>query len=71
MFRNVTLSCLTEIAGVTVSEYKDVFINMFINTITQLEHVRMPFQINHLLFNLSNHNNLIEVFVTYIKYIAN
>nr|NVI73639.1 embargoed [Cucujiformia] len=37
MFRNVTLKCLTEIAGVTVSSYNDVFVNLFTYTMQQLE----------------------------------
>nr|NVI73602.1 embargoed [Cucujiformia] len=37
MFRNVTLKCLTEIAGVTVSSYNDVFVNLFTYTMEQLE----------------------------------
>lgn len=37
MFRNVTLKCLTEIAGVTVSNYDDMFLNLFNQTMTQLE----------------------------------
>nr|NVI73671.1 embargoed [Cucujiformia] len=41
MFRNVTLKCLTEIAGVAVSNYNDVFINLFTYTMQQLE-VMLP-----------------------------
>ncbi|XP_050304352.1 exportin-1 [Anthonomus grandis grandis] len=37
MFRNVTLKCLTEIAGVTVSNYDEQFLNLFNQTMTQLE----------------------------------
>nr|NVI73581.1 embargoed [Cucujiformia] len=37
MFRNVTLKCLTEIAGVAVSNYNEVFLNMFTYTMQQLE----------------------------------
>nr|NVI73667.1 embargoed [Cucujiformia] len=37
LFRNVTLKCLTEIAGVTVSNYNEMFMNLFTNTMTQLE----------------------------------
>lgn len=43
MFRNVTLKCLTEIAGVTVSNYDDMFVNLFNQTMTQLE-VMLPLQ---------------------------
>lgn len=37
IFRNVTLKCLTEIAGVTVTNYDDMFIVLFANTMSQLE----------------------------------
>ncbi|XP_022914564.1 exportin-1 [Onthophagus taurus] len=37
MFRNVTLNCLTEIAGVTVNNYNDAFVTLFTQTMTQLE----------------------------------
>ncbi|XP_011502636.1 PREDICTED: exportin-1 [Ceratosolen solmsi marchali] len=37
IFRNVTLKCLTEIAAVTVSNYDDMFIVLFVNTMEQLE----------------------------------
>lgn len=37
LFRNVTLKCLTEIAGVTVTNYADVFMNLFTQTMAQLE----------------------------------
>nr|MBE5725631.1 embargoed [Cucujiformia] len=37
MFRNVTLKCLTEIAGVTVSNYNEMFVNLFTFTMSQLE----------------------------------
>ncbi|CAG9113772.1 unnamed protein product [Plutella xylostella] len=37
MFRNVTLSCLTEIAGVTVSNYEEQFVTLFVQTMEQLE----------------------------------
>jgi len=40
MFRNVTLKCLTEIAGVTVTNYDDMFTVMFTHTMAQLEQVR-------------------------------
>lgn len=36
MFRNVTLKCLTEIAGVTVTNYDDMFIFMFTHTMSRL-----------------------------------
>ncbi|XP_035225153.1 exportin-1-like, partial [Stegodyphus dumicola] len=37
MFRNVTLKCLTEIAGVSAPHYNDVFIMLFTQTMGQLE----------------------------------
>ncbi|PNF37319.1 Exportin-1 [Cryptotermes secundus] len=36
MFRNVTLKCLTEIAGVTVTNYDDMFVYMFTQTMNRL-----------------------------------
>lgn len=43
MFRNVTLKCLTEIAGVTVNNYDDMFGNLFTQTMQQLE-MMLPLQ---------------------------
>ncbi|CAG9815407.1 unnamed protein product [Phaedon cochleariae] len=43
MFRNVTLKCLTEIAGVTVRNYDDMFVLLFTQTMTQLE-IMLPLQ---------------------------
>lgn len=43
MFRNVTLKCLTEVAGVTVSNYDEMFVNLFVQTMQQLE-VMLPLQ---------------------------
>jgi len=37
MFRNISLKCLTEIAGVTVPHYDEKFIGMFNETMKQLE----------------------------------
>ncbi|KAL0831272.1 hypothetical protein ABMA28_002117 [Loxostege sticticalis] len=45
MFRNVTLSCLTEIAGVTVSNYEDQFVALLVQTMEQLE-VMLPLSTN-------------------------
>ncbi len=39
MFRNVTLKCLTEIAGVSVSQYEEQFVNLFTLTMMQLKQV--------------------------------
>lgn len=39
MFRNVTLKCLTEIAGVNVNQYEDQFVNLFTLTMGQLKQV--------------------------------
>lgn len=40
MFRNVTLKCLTEIAGVSVNQYEEQFVNLFTLTMCQLKQVR-------------------------------
>ncbi|XP_018334478.1 exportin-1 [Agrilus planipennis] len=45
LFRNVTLKCLTEIAGVTVSNYDEMFVTLFSQTMAQLE-VMLPSQID-------------------------
>ncbi|KAM3964188.1 exportin-1 emb [Aphomia sociella] len=45
MFRNVTLSCLTEIAGVTVSNYEEQFVALLVQTMEQLE-VMLPLTTN-------------------------
>ncbi|KAJ4428918.1 exportin-1 [Periplaneta americana] len=45
MFRNVTLKCLTEIAGVTVTNYDDMFIVLFTHTMAQLEQM-LPLNTN-------------------------
>ncbi|KAK7790553.1 hypothetical protein R5R35_013069 [Gryllus longicercus] len=45
MFRNVTLKCLTEIASVTVTNYDDMFIILFTQTMTQLE-MMLPMNTN-------------------------
>ncbi|MGH0137240.1 UNVERIFIED_CONTAM: hypothetical protein FKN15_063070 [Acipenser sinensis] len=37
MFRNVTLKCLTEIAGVSVSQYEEQFVTLFTLTMMQLK----------------------------------
>ncbi|XP_013415271.1 exportin-1 isoform X2 [Lingula anatina] len=37
MFRNVTLKCLTEIAGVSVTQYDEQFLQLFNLTMTQLK----------------------------------
>lgn len=39
MFRNVTLKCLTEIAGVSVNQYEEQFVNLFTLTMCQLKEV--------------------------------
>lgn len=39
MFRNVTLKCLTEIAGVSVNQYEEQFVNLFTLTMSQLKQV--------------------------------
>ncbi|XP_075225600.1 exportin-1 emb [Lycorma delicatula] len=45
MFRNVTLKCLTEIAGVTVTNYDEMFITLFTQTMNQLE-MMLPLNTN-------------------------
>lgn len=42
MFRNVTLKCLTEIAGVSVNQYEEQFVNLFTLTMCQLKQVTAP-----------------------------
>ena len=41
MFRNVTLKCLTDIAAVTVPHYDEIFVQLFTQTMQQLEQVRI------------------------------
>ncbi|KAI8422300.1 hypothetical protein MSG28_006177 [Choristoneura fumiferana] len=45
LFRNVTLSCLTEIAGVTVSNYEEQLVALLVQTMEQLE-VMLPLTTN-------------------------
>ncbi|XP_003705025.1 exportin-1 emb [Megachile rotundata] len=45
IFRNITLKCLTEIAGVTVSTYNDMFVMLFVHTMRQLEQI-LPLDTN-------------------------
>lgn len=42
MFRNVTLNCLTEIAGLNVSNYDSMFISLFTETMAKLEEMLPP-----------------------------
>ncbi|XP_013774105.1 exportin-1-like [Limulus polyphemus] len=42
MFRNVTLKCLTEIAGVNASHYSEMFVLLFTQTMAQLEQMLPP-----------------------------
>ncbi|OAD61468.1 Exportin-1 [Eufriesea mexicana] len=42
---NITLKCLTEIAGVTSSTYGDVFVMLFVNVMRQLEQI-LPLDTN-------------------------
>lgn len=39
MFRNVTLKCLTEIAGVSGGQYEEQFVTLFTLTMMQLKQV--------------------------------
>lgn len=41
MFRNVSLKCLTEIAGVSVSQYEEQFVTLFTLTMMQLKQVNV------------------------------
>lgn len=45
MFRNVTLNCLMEIAGVEVSNYDDMFVALLVQSMEQLE-VMLPLTTN-------------------------
>lgn len=45
IFRNITLKCLTEIAGVSVTTYDDVFVMLFVNVMRQLEQI-LPLDTN-------------------------
>ncbi|CAG0915869.1 unnamed protein product [Notodromas monacha] len=42
MFRNVTLKCLTEIAGIKVPNYDEMFILLFTQTIEKLDSIMPP-----------------------------
>ncbi|KOC68339.1 Exportin-1 [Habropoda laboriosa] len=45
IFRNITLKCLTEIAGVTVATYDEVFVMLFVNVMRELEQI-LPLDTN-------------------------
>ncbi|KAL7643340.1 UNVERIFIED_CONTAM: hypothetical protein RMT77_006632 [Armadillidium vulgare] len=45
LFRNVTLKCLTEIAGVSGCQYDEAYVLMFSNTVTQLQEM-LPLETN-------------------------
>uniref|UniRef100_A0AAY4AEA4 Exportin-1 n=1 Tax=Denticeps clupeoides TaxID=299321 RepID=A0AAY4AEA4_9TELE len=45
MFRNVTLKCLTEIAGVSVNQYEEQFVSLFTLTMMQLKQM-LPLNTN-------------------------
>lgn len=45
MFRNVTLKCLNEVAGVSGADYDDMFIALFTQTMSQLE-LMLPINTN-------------------------
>lgn len=47
MFRNVTLKCLTEIAGVSVNQYEEQFVNLFTLTMCQLKQVHTHTNTHH------------------------
>ncbi|XP_017879710.1 exportin-1 [Ceratina calcarata] len=44
-FRNITLKCLTEIAGVSTKNYDGVFVLLFVNVILQIEQI-LPLDTN-------------------------
>ncbi|CAB3992025.1 exportin-1 isoform X1 [Paramuricea clavata] len=45
MFRNITLKCLTEIAGISASQYNEQFIQLYTLTMTQLKQM-LPLSTN-------------------------
>ncbi|XP_065370892.1 exportin-1-like [Calliphora vicina] len=52
MFRNVTLKCLSEIAGLTVPDYNENFANLFKDTMTQLDQmINQNTSMNHIYAN--------------------
>ena len=42
MFRNVTLKCLSEIAGLMVPNYSDTFVKLFVQTVEQIDQIINP-----------------------------
>uniref|UniRef100_A0A1A9URN0 Exportin-1 n=1 Tax=Glossina austeni TaxID=7395 RepID=A0A1A9URN0_GLOAU len=61
MFRNVTLKCLSEIAGLTVPDYNENFINLFKETMTQLNlMISTNTNMNHI---YANGNDTEQIFV--------
>lgn len=42
MFRNVTLKCLSEIAGLVVPNYSETFVKLFANTVEQIDQIINP-----------------------------
>lgn len=54
MFRNVTLKCLTEIAGVSVNQYEEQFVNLFTLTMMQLKQVKnyTPLSASHVMMEI-------------------
>lgn len=54
MFRNVSLKCLTEIAGVSVSQYEEQFVTLFTLTMMQLKQVTFLINLSLDCFILQN-----------------
>ncbi|XP_059618860.1 exportin-1 [Phlebotomus argentipes] len=55
MFRNVTLKCLSEIAGLTVNNYRHIYVEMFEQTVEQFSAIINPItNMNHIYYNGSD-----------------
>lgn len=59
MFRNVTLQCLTEIAGVSIpttnqDNYDKQFLALFLNTMVQLRQVRVCYCLGAVLMYITD-----------------
>lgn len=73
MFRNVTLKCLSEIAGLTVPDYNENFANLFKDTMTQLDQmINQNTSMNHIYANGCNSEqefvqNLAMFLCTFLK----
>lgn len=73
MFRNVTLKCLSEIAGLTVPNYNENFATLFRDTMTQLDQmINQNTNMNHIYANGSDSEqefvqNLAMFLCTFLK----